>query len=73
MKLIFTILLLIFLIGIFLKPIEDFVGVTNTPGLNLGRYYPHCPQGFTQDDGNCVQFCRGCKTGVCEHGECASI
>ena len=34
----------------------------------------NCPQGTYYDlkTDTCVPFCRGCKTGVCENGECYS-
>ena len=71
---ILVVLFIIILIGIFVKPIEDFVSVTNSPGLNRGGQHPNCPQGFKPySNGRCVQFCRGCKTGVCNHGECIGI
>ena len=67
----FTIILLIVY---FSEYNENFINVTNTPGLNNGRQYPLCPQGFTRtDDQRCVQFCRGCKTGICENGFCIHV
>ena len=53
---------------------EGFVSVTNSPGINTGGQFPNCPQGFKPTkDGKCVQFCRGCKTGVCENSTLISF
>lgn len=57
-----------------MKNIEEFVNVTNSPGINTGGQFPNCPQGFTPTkDGRCVQFCRGCVTGLCHNGVCSSV
>ena len=54
--------------------VENFVNVTNTPGINSGGNFPRCPQGFKpRSDGKCVQFCRGCTTGICKDGICNGI
>jgi hypothetical protein len=55
--------------------VETFVNVYNSPGLHQGGYYPYCPQGFypNRQVGKCVQFCRGCKTGICDSGYCSHV
>ena len=53
---------------------EEFVSTTNSPGLNTASNYPNCPQGYAPDNQKrCVQFCRGCKTGICLEGDCMGI
>ena len=54
---------------------EGFVEVYNTPGINTGKQYPNCPQGFIPNKNlkKCEQICRNCKTGICTEGECYGI
>ena len=64
-------LVVIILFLYFCEYSESFINVQNTPGINTGGQYPLCPQGFKLTyDNRCIQFCRGCKTGVCRYGYC---
>lgn len=71
----FIILIVVFICLVSYNSVETFVDVYNTPGLNVGNNYPDCPQGFypNRQYKKCVQFCRGCKTGICNSGYCSHI
>jgi len=52
---------------------ENYVDVYNTPGINRGKEFPNCPQGFYPFKKKCIQLCRNCKTGICDGGNCYNI
>ena len=51
---------------------EQFtVNVATDSSTNKGPAL-HCGPGEFVFDGKCMQFCRGCVTGTCNHGRCYS-
>ena len=74
---IFILFLTILLVKKYRMYRENFLNNSFTNlGLTYNIVYPKCPQGYKPSNNetkSCVQFCRGCKTGLCENGVCTEI